>query len=414
MRRPLAGLCGALALLALLAVPPVTASTPFLPLGDPTLVETRETTVLAEGVTLTRIVRGRKLARESQIPTTSRGPWRVNVLEIDPTVAAGTFRSTYGSNLARVEKVSVMAPTAGALAAVNASFFAFTASVAYPGDPVGLGIYDGELLSEPTSSGAEVSALLDARDGSIVMGRYTWRGRTVNRVTGRGMALQHLNQPPVVPAGCRKLRKPTRCSKPGETVHLSPRFSRVTPSGKGVEAVLNPQGCVVRRAMRRGTTLKPWQTSLQATGRETRRLWRMTGSGCLDRHVELFESDGDPVELGPWLSGVNGRWRLTSRGVNVVPNRPRDPFFARHPRTFIGRSSTGSVLLVTVDGRRRSSVGTTLKETADVALALDMRDAINLDGGGSTTMVAAGEMVNTPSGSDERAVGDALVFVPAS
>ena len=84
------------------------------------------------------------------------------------------------------------------------------------------------------------------------------------------------------------------------------------------------------------------------------------------------------------------------------------------PRTFIGRSSTGSVLLVTIDGRRPSSVGTTLKETADVALALDMRDAINLDGGDSTTMVAAGEMVSTPSGPDERAVGDALVFVPAS
>lgn len=413
MRRLLVGLCGALGL-ALVAVPPVTADSPVLPLGDPTLVETRESTVLAEGVTLTRIVRGRKYARESEIQTTPRGPWRVNVLEIDPTLAAGTLKSTHGYDLARVEKVTAMAPAAGALAAVNASFFTFSASKLYPGNPVGLGIYDGELLSEPTASGAEFSALLDARDGSIEMDRYTWRGRTVNRRTGLVMQLQHLNHPPVVPAGCRKLRKPTRCKKSGDTTHLSPRFSRATPSGKGVEAVLNANGCVVRRAMRRGTRIKPWQTSLQATGRETRRLWRMTGRGCLDRHVELYESDGELVELGPWLSGVNGRWRLTSRGVNVVPHRPRDPFFARHPRTFIGRSSTGSVLLVTIDGRRPSSVGTTLKETADVALALDMRDAINLDGGGSTTMVAAGEMVSRPSGSAERAVGDALVFVPSS
>lgn len=413
MRRLLVGLCAVMGL-ALVPVHPVTADTPVLPLGDPTLPETRETTVLAEGVTLTRIVRGRRYARESQIPTTTRGPWRVHVLEIDPAVAGGTLKSTHGSDLARVEKVTAMAPAAGALAAVNASFFAFTADQRHPGNPVGLGIYDGELLSEPTASGAEVSALLDARDGSIEMGRYTWRGRMLNRRTGLAFGLQQLNHPPVVPSGCRKLRRPTRCRKSGDTTHLSPRFSRATPSGRGVEAVLNAKGCVVRRAMRRGTTLRPWQTSLQATGRETRRLWRLTRAGCFDRHVELFESDGDPVELGPWLSGVNGRWRLTSRGVNVVPNRPRDPFFARHPRTFIGRSSTGRVVLVTIDGRRTSSVGTTLKETADVALALDLRDAINLDGGGSTAMVAAGELVSTPSGSDERAVGDALVFVPWS
>ena len=78
-----------------MAVPPVTAESPVLPLGDPTLVETRESTVLAEGVTLTRIVRGRKHARESEIQTTTRGPWRVNVLEIDPTLAAGTLRTQH-------------------------------------------------------------------------------------------------------------------------------------------------------------------------------------------------------------------------------------------------------------------------------------------------------------------------------
>lgn len=413
MRRLLVALSGALAL-ALLAVPPVTAESPVLPLGDPTLVETRESTVLAEGVTLTRIVRGDKEGRARDIKTTTKGPWRVNVIEIDPAVAVGTLRSTHGSDLARTEKVTAMATATDALAAVNASFFTFSASRTFPGDPVGLGIYDGELMSEPTASGAEYSALFDARDGSIEMDRYTWSGEMTHRRTGLVLRLQHLNHPPVVPAGCRKLRKPTRCTKSGDTTHLSPRFSRTTPSGKGVEAVLNAKGCVVRRAMRRGTTIRPWQTALQATGRETRRLWRMTERGCLDRHVELWESDGDLVELGPWVSGVNGRWRLTSRGVNVVPHRPRDPFFARHPRTFVGRSATGTVVLVAIDGRRTASVGTTLKETADVALALGVRDAINLDGGGSTTMTAAGEMVSTPSGSDERAVGDALVFVPSS
>ena len=51
--------------------------------------------------------------------------------------------------------------------------------------------------------------------------------------------------------------------------------------------------------------------------------------------------------------------QAADRGVTVVPHRPRDPFFSRHPRTFVGRSATGTVVLVAIDGRRTSSVGTT-------------------------------------------------------
>jgi hypothetical protein len=53
---------------------------------------------------------------------------------------------------------------------------------------------------------------------------------------------------------------------------------------------------------------------------------------------------------------------------------------------------------VTVDGRQPdTSVGMTLVEAADLLLALGATDGINLDGGGSTTFVAGGAVVNTPS-----------------
>ena len=68
-------------------------------------------------------------------------------------------------------------------------------------------------------------------------------------------------------------------------------------------------------------------------------------------------------------------------------------------------------MIVTVDGRRTGSVGTTMRETAAVVRALGLRDAVNLDGGGSTTVSVRGALVNQPSGSAERAVGDALVYV---
>lgn len=416
MRRLLFGLTAAL-VMALLAAPPVTADTPVLPtvlpLGDPTLREIRQTVELAPGVLLTRIVRGTKRADPEDYQRTDKGPWRINVLEIDPSVAAGRLKATYGPALAPVEPVSTLTARSGALTGVNASYFAFTSSRRYPGNPVGLGVYGGELMSEPTGSPAEVSLLVDGRTNKLRMDHFTWRGRMVHRSTGATLRLAHLNDPIAVPGRCRKLKNPTRCRVSGSTTHLNPRFTRVTPSGKGVEVLLNARGCVVRRTLWRGRTLKPGQTSVQATGRQSKQLWQMGRSGCLDKETELFGSDGTRVELGPWISAVNGRYRLTSRGKITLPRRPGDQLFARHPRTFVGRKPGGVVALVTVDGRQPTSVGTTMRETARVALALGIRDAINLDGGGSTTMMAAGERVNRPSGGTERSVGDALVFVPA-
>ncbi|MFE7246108.1 phosphodiester glycosidase family protein [Streptomyces sp. NPDC057580] len=52
-----------------------------------------------------------------------------------------------------------------------------------------------------------------------------------------------------------------------------------------------------------------------------------------------------------------------------------------------------------------------MDETAAVAQALGMHNAVNLDGGGSTAMSVEGALVNRPSGATERAVGDALVFM---
>jgi exopolysaccharide biosynthesis protein len=70
------------------------------------------------------------------------------------------------------------------------------------------------------------------------------------------------------------------------------------------------------------------------------------------------------------------------------------------------------LLLLTVDGRSTRSVGMTLVELAALMRRLGAWDAMNFDGGGSTTMVVGGALVNAPSDSTgERAVGSALLVV---
>jgi exopolysaccharide biosynthesis protein len=122
----------------------------------------------------------------------------------------------------------------------------------------------------------------------------------------------------------------------------------------------------------------------------------------------------------PTLRTVIGGWpRIVVNGKSVAhaadPLEGTFPRFSavRHPRTAIGFSRDSSrVFLVAVDGRRESGVGMSLVELARLMLTLGAFEAINLDGGGSTTMVVDGGVVNSPSDkTGERPVGSALLVV---
>jgi exopolysaccharide biosynthesis protein len=379
-----------------------------LPLGDANLEETRSSQTLADGVTLTRIVRGTEPAQAGQISTTTRGPWVVNVLTIDPHKTRGHLEATYGPDLAKTEKTTDLVRSSGALAGVNASFFTFTASAQYPGDPVGFGLYGGKLLSEPTRGRDEVDFVVDANSNRVLMGQLNWSGSVQNRQTEATLPLEYINHPPVVPGACVGLTDQTQCTLPGDVVQFTPEFAGATPSGVGVEVVLDGHGCVVRTSTTRGMELTDGQTSLQATGRDAASLLQVAGLGCLKVTSTLVNEQGEELPARKGLFGVSGRFQLTADGQVVVEPGADN---SRNPRTIAGTTRDGQIMLATIDGRITTSVGTTMAETAAVAQAMGMHDAVNLDGGGSTTMSVEGALVNQPSGKTERAVGDALVFM---
>jgi hypothetical protein len=112
---------------------------------------------------------------------------------------------------------------------------------------------------------------------------------------------------------------------------------------------------------------------------------------------------------------VGGAGLLVAGGLPVAdwtPEKTADAFRAdRHPRTVIGADGEGNIWLVAVDGRNPGvSVGMSFAELQRLCVALGLRDALNLDGGGSTTLVVNGQVVNRPSDvTGPRAVSDAIV-----
>lgn len=81
----------------------------------------------------------------------------------------------------------------------------------------------------------------------------------------------------------------------------------------------------------------------------------------------------------------------------------------RSPRSAIGHTAGGGLLLVTVDGRQEDwSAGMTMAELAQFMLRLGAVEAIALDGGGSATMVVDGRVTNRPSDGQPRLVANGL------
>jgi exopolysaccharide biosynthesis protein len=96
---------------------------------------------------------------------------------------------------------------------------------------------------------------------------------------------------------------------------------------------------------------------------------------------------------------------LLENGMNLVPH-PGD----RHPRSAVGVDASGRwVTFVVVDGRQEGySIGATLFELAELLRLRGCSDAINMDGGGSSIMIAAEgdstRIVNSPSDGESRPI----------
>jgi hypothetical protein len=84
---------------------------------------------------------------------------------------------------------------------------------------------------------------------------------------------------------------------------------------------------------------------------------------------------------------------------------------ARPPRTVIGSTADNKIVLFVCDGRQTESDGATLLELAQIMKGLGCINAMNLDGGGSTAMIASGSLLNKPSDGSERAVASVVAFV---
>lgn len=287
------------------------------------------------------------------------------------------------------------------LAAVNASFFGTTPDV------IGLTASDGELLEVP--NGAYETAILTTDGGATIVEDVSHAAGTLRFADGSTVLLHRYNKPAVA----------------GEIAAFSQTWGHVSvdlpPPGVSMivlDDVTYPmhtqkEVAGVVSAVRWGNDARSLDVPaggmlIVADAAYQAQIEDMVSVG--DRLVTRFNMSTTRMNNG--AMAITGIGWLLQDGVANTANWQQYTFDSvQHPRTVLAWNDTHWFLMA-VDGRSTQSVGMTFAELANFLISeLNATDAINLDGGGSTTMVVDGTVRNNPSDGSERAVANAVMLV---
>lgn len=358
------------------------------------------------------------------------GPWVVNVLEIDPAQFQGELAPALATGIVPGnEPLTQLALRTKALAAVNGGYFVIGASDGTPGDLAGISIIGGKLVSEAVNG--RTSLILPSSSGKNARVAALSSEVTATADSGATRSVDGLNRKPGLIRGCGGVGGdvPTEnpkhdftCTDSSELIQFTPAFGQTTEPGEGAEVVLDASGQVIEFRVSRGGQIPSNGSVLSATGDAVQWLQTQAEPGTkIDIKTRVL-ADGEELPIEKTQGVINGGPSLLRNGkINITAftegfHWQENPEFyyrfgvRRNPRTLAGITVTGKLLLVTVDGRQPGwSVGASFEESARIMRSLGATDAVNLDGGGSTTITINQQLINRPSDSTgERPIADAI------
>lgn len=321
----------------------------------------------------------------------STGPLNINVIKV-PNGSSVQPRAALAKNqVLGLQKLSSIASSNGAIAAINGDFFG-------EGIPCGLMI-DGELISRP--SFASFFAFNTQKNYSIAKASFT------GKITSSGGVIRGID-------GINEIRDPNYL------VVYTPRFnSSTTTNDWGTEVIVQTNlpflageeiiGTVIEKRVDMGNLSIP-QNSLVISGHGTSKIW-------LEENLNVGNLITISTSLDPeWvedMSVIGGGPSILKDGVVNIINEgfSSNVTIGRAPRTAVGFDEQNNLYLIVIDGRQSYfSVGITLSGLAKELIKLGAKDGINMDGGGSSAMYFNGGIKNFPSGGTERAISNALIF----
>lgn len=344
-------------------------------------------------------------------------------VSIVPTLGRGRVEGTESVRAQAMRVHNGNSEGAGAvIGAVNADFFA---SSPVSGKPIGIHLERGALAISP--NGRPVFGVNEKGVpviGTVRLHGQLWRGGAHDGPIGLGGGDGGDGDELSLRAAIDEINRPLTGI---ELVMYTPKLGNVTPPLRGTVVTLKG----IKDGLRQGELYTGAVVGNDPIESPTGTRMRIPDDGVVLAARGPAEVMLEQLTPGEWvhfqfeLSGPSDRlsnavagWPVLLEGGEKAHLDPTDDLVrGRHPRTAVGFNEE-ELLLVTVDGRQPGHAdGLNLHELTELMVTLGATDAINLDGGGSTTMLVRppGQfepvVVNEPSAGHERAVANALVLV---
>ena len=381
---------------------------------------------------------------------TTDAPFHISLLKVDLNKYHGKMKSILAQGKLRgPETVSSMGSRTHALAAINGGFFAFNEKVGDYGAPAGIYVKNGQLLRE-AADGRPVLVIDNAGDHSQVTIASSVSSEVDLTVNGQTQRIDGINRKPGVILNCggfddqpsSKVIHDFVCEDSSEVIVYNAQYGAQTPKGEGTEIVIADSGKVASINHTRGSEIKAGYQYIQLTGDSQLDL-KVNQQVAVETHVKI---DGKEVKLHPGMSMVSAGPTLVHDHAMDVSLRStqgfspyvqigdsagsqdddglgvsgkmenREGFYngwvlRRHPRTALGVTDDNTVYAAVVFGRQPNvTEGANITEMGKLMSALNVKDAINLDGGGSSMMFVNGHRTGKSSDPTERKVSDSIVF----
>ncbi len=306
-----------------------------------------------------------------------------------------------GGTMDKNARVTDMAVGAGAVAAVNADFFQMLESAR----PIGMTYRDGQMLTSPPARDDMYGWAVN-REGVPLIDLFSFRGG-VTAGNGISFPLAGVNKPSYITAGGKNSHE--------DSLLLYNRYwgqssrGRVGEKDQVVEVFVENETALEIRVSQPGK-------AIPAKG------FVLAGRGVAAEYIKANIKVGEKVKVnysvlpdGDKIWSGTGGWSLLVRDGLPVPVQPSG-INGLNARTALGYTRDRKTLYVVVVEKSTFSRGFTLDELAEYMSRLGVDRALNLDGGGSSTMVARplGEekavLVNTPQKEVQRPVPSAMAF----
>jgi len=335
---------------------------------------------------------------EAKTLFTSQGWQKIHILTVNLTSENVDIDTIIGKGgLSKRDSLSRMVQDNGAVAGINGDFFI----MATPSAPIGPQISNGNLISTPLNNMdmASIGLTFDKLPEILKLeftGRLIAPDRSYYTVEGVNKIRNSYNNIFVYTPEFG-----TTTPKPGNgapnLTFATVKNNRIVSFSEGQTAQIPQDGLV-----------------LMAWG---------DGGNYLKTHFSV----GDPIELDLQITpDISDLKMLLGGGAILVDNGNIPKVFSHdvpgtHPRTAIGfTADKKTMIMAVVDGRQAKSRGMSQQEMAQLMLSLGAYNALNLDGGGSSTMVVKpfdetqAKVINSPSEGTQRLITNAIgIFAKA-